>query len=94
MGVGQIDRINGAAPIRAGELVPLLTGHISDRMGLYIYCARRTDMPGRVRRFIDFALEHLKDSHEFSLPVTELRSRAKAFGERSDEDKAEHDATP
>jgi DNA-binding transcriptional LysR family regulator len=74
MGVGQIDSINGAAAIRAGELVPLLTGHVSDRMGLYIYYAQRTDMPGRVRRFIDFAVERLKESQEFSLPVPELRA--------------------
>lgn len=92
MGVGQIDSINAAAPIRAGELVPLLTGHVSDRMGLYIYFAQRADMPGRVRRFIDFALERLKDSPEFSLPVAELRSRAKAFGETVGSGLSEHDA--
>jgi DNA-binding transcriptional LysR family regulator len=78
MGVGQIDSINGAAAIRAGELVPLLTKHVSDRMGLYVYCAQRTDMPGRVRRFIDFAVERLKESQEFSLPVPERRALLRA----------------
>jgi DNA-binding transcriptional LysR family regulator len=89
MGVGQVDSINSAAPIRAGQLVPLLTGSVSDRMGLYIYYAQRADMPGRVRRFIDFAVARLKDSPEFSLPTTELRSLAKGFGERPENGKHE-----
>lgn len=76
MGIGQIDSINGAAPIREGKLVPLLTSYVSDRMGLYIYYAQRADMPGRVRRFIDFAVERLKNSDEFSLPMPELNARA------------------
>lgn len=76
MGVGQIDSINGAAPIREGKLVPLLPEFVSDRMGLYIYFAQRADMPGRVRRFIDFAVERLKDSDVFNLPMPELVARA------------------
>jgi DNA-binding transcriptional LysR family regulator len=73
MGIGQIDSINGAAPLRAGLLVPLLTAHISDRMGFYIYYAQRKNLPGRVRKFIDFAVARLKDSREFHLPLPELR---------------------
>lgn len=79
MGIGQIDSINGAAPIRAGELVPLLTGHVSDRMGLYIYYAQRADMPGRVRKFIDFAVDRLADSQAFSVSPAELNARARTF---------------
>lgn len=78
MGVGQIDSINAAAPIRAGELIPLLTSHITDRMGFYIYYAQRADMPGRVRKFIDFAVERLLASEDFYLPMAELRALAKA----------------
>jgi DNA-binding transcriptional LysR family regulator len=77
MGIGQIDSINAAAPIRAGLLVPLLTGHVTDRMGLYIYYAQRSNLPGRVRRFIDFAVERLKDSDEFHLPLAELKARSR-----------------
>jgi len=79
MGIGQIDSINASAAIRAGKLKAVLTGYVSERMGLYIYYAQRTDMPGRVRRFIDFAVERLKESQEFSLPVPELRSLGKEF---------------
>jgi DNA-binding transcriptional LysR family regulator len=76
MGIGQVDSINGAAPLRAGSLVPLLTAHISDRMGFYIYYAQRKNLPGRVRKFIDFAVARLKDSQEFHLPLPELRRMA------------------
>jgi len=77
MGIGQIDSINAAAPIRDGRLVPLFTSQVSDRMGLYVYYAQRKDMPGRVRRFIDFAAEQLKGTSAFTLPATELRARAR-----------------
>ena len=78
LGLGQVDSINAAAPIRAGQLVPLMTGLVSERMGLHLYYARRTNMPGRVRRFIDFAVERLNGATDFFLPPAELRSHAKA----------------
>ena len=73
IGIGQIDSINGAAPLRARSLVPLFTAHISDRMGFYIYYAQRKNLPGRVRKFIDFAVARLQDSREFHVPLPELR---------------------
>lgn len=73
-GIGQIDSINGASPIRSGLLVPLLTAHVSERMGFFIYYAQRKNLPGRVRRFIDYAVQRLKDSQEFYVPLAELRS--------------------
>jgi DNA-binding transcriptional LysR family regulator len=79
MGIGLIDSINAAAPLRSGELVPVLTGHVSERMGLYLYFAQRADMPARVRRFIDFAVERLLDSDAFSVPPAELRTHEKRF---------------
>ncbi|MGN6527833.1 MAG: LysR family transcriptional regulator [Burkholderiaceae bacterium] len=81
LGIGQIDSINAAAPIRAGRLVPLLVGHVTERMGLYMVYARRTDMPGRVRRFVDFVAERLKGGEAFSLPVAELRAHARRFAQ-------------
>lgn len=65
IGVGQIDSINATAEIHAKRLVPLLTHSTSDRMGLYLYYAQRTDMPRRVRRFIDFAAERLQGGETF-----------------------------
>lgn len=77
LGIGQVDSINAAGPIRAGLLVPLLTAHVSERMGFYIYYAQRKNMPGRVRKFIDFAADRLRDSQDFHLPLAELRARAR-----------------
>ena len=78
MGMGQIDSINAAAPIRSGELVPLLIRHVSDRIGLYLYYAQRTDMPRRVRRFIDFAVERLKGGEGFHLTAAELKAHSRS----------------
>ena len=79
IGVGQIDSINAAAALRSGALVPLLHGTASERMGLYLYYAQRRDMPGRVRRFIDFASERLSGSQEFSLTPKELQRLSTAL---------------
>lgn len=76
MGIGQIDSINAAAPLREGRLVPLLVETVSSRMGLYLYYPQRTDMPGRVRRFIDYAVTELHGSAQFSLSAQELRHLA------------------
>jgi len=65
IGMGQIDSINASAAIRAGKLRPVLTEFVSARMGFYLYFPQRTDMPGRVRRFIDFAVERLLHSEQF-----------------------------
>jgi len=78
MGVGQIDSINATAAIRAGQLVPLLTRYVSNRMGLHLYYGQRADMPGRVRRFIDFAADQLHGGDAFNIPVTELRALARS----------------
>jgi len=76
IGVGQIDSINATAEFRAGRLVPLLIRSTSDRMGLYLYYAQRTDMPSRVRRFIDFAAERLYGGENFNMPIKELAAMA------------------
>lgn len=75
--LGQIDSINAAALLRSGELIPLMLNTLSERMGLYIYYAQRTDMPGRIRAFVDFAVGKLLGSTEFCLPHQELRALAK-----------------
>lgn len=78
MGIGQIDSINATAAIRSGQLVPLLTPYVSNRMGLHLYFAQRADMPARVRRFIDFAVDQLSGGDTFNIPAGELRMLSKA----------------
>ncbi|WP_066124243.1 LysR family transcriptional regulator [Bordetella ansorpii] len=77
LGIGQIDSINATEPIRSGALVPLLVRHTSDRMGLHLFYAQRSDMPSRVRRFIDFVAHRLHATQAFHVPVTELRARSR-----------------
>lgn len=77
MGIGQIDSVNAAAPLRAGQLVPLLVGSTSERMGLYMFYAQRTHMPRRVRRFIDFSIERLGVTGGLHIPLATLRKMAK-----------------
>lgn len=76
MGIGQVDSINAAAALRSGELVPLLAATVSERMGLHLYYPQRADMPGRVRRFIDFAVERLQGGTAYSVPRKELQALA------------------
>ncbi|RZT35593.1 LysR family transcriptional regulator [Cupriavidus agavae] len=77
IGIGQIDSINAAAPLRAGQLVPLLVGSTSERMGLYMFYAQRSNMPRRVRRFIDFVIARLGAASDFHVPAATLRKMAK-----------------
>jgi DNA-binding transcriptional LysR family regulator len=72
--IGQIDSINSAALIRTGELAPLMLDTLSDRMGLFIYYPQRADMPARIRRFIDFSIERLRDNRDFFLSHEEIAS--------------------
>lgn len=60
MGIGLLDSANAAADIRAGRLVPLLTKHRSDNLAFYLYYAQRTQMPRRVRVFVDFVMSRLE----------------------------------
>jgi DNA-binding transcriptional LysR family regulator len=76
VGVGQIDSINAAAAVRAGHLVPALTEFVSERMGLYLFYPHRNDMPARVRRFIEFAIERLHGSTEYCVPAEVLQRLA------------------
>lgn len=75
MGIGLIDSINAAAPLRDGRLVPVLPAHATDRLGFYVHYAQRSAMPRRVRAFIDFVVERLHGSEAFRLRPQELERR-------------------
>jgi len=74
MGIGLLDSINAAADIRSGRLVPLLTKHHSDNLGFYLYYAQRTQMPRRVRVFIDFVMSRLSGSKAFQFDAGGLNT--------------------
>lgn len=60
-GIGQIPSYIAAPLVREGRLVHLLSKHLSQRIGLYIYYPQRAHLPARTRRFIDFAVARLRD---------------------------------
>lgn len=72
--LGLLSGTSVAAAIRAGEVIPLLTQHVSEHMGVFIYYGSRTAQPARVRAFIDLAIERLADSTQFALSRKELET--------------------
>jgi DNA-binding transcriptional LysR family regulator len=72
--IAQLSSISSAHHIRAGRIVPLLTQHITDHMSVTLFYGSRRAQPARVRKFIDFAVEHLTDNPDYVLKATELKS--------------------
>lgn len=70
--IGQLASVIAAPHIRAGRLVPLLTQHVADHAGYFIYYGSRDAQPVRARAFIDLALQRLTDSADFVLGEKEL----------------------
>jgi len=80
--VGQLLGVTAAPLVRAGRLVPLLTAHVSDHLGLFLYYGSRVAQPARARAFIDLAIERLADNpqlflqpHELAPPRARTRTR-------------------
>jgi DNA-binding transcriptional LysR family regulator len=76
--IGQLVGVTAAPLIRAGRLVPLLTAHVTEHLGLYLYYGSRVAQPARVRAFIDLAVERLAGSSEWVLTRQELAARCAA----------------
>lgn len=70
--LGQVTGVAGAAHIRAGRLIPLLTEHVADNTGVFIYYGNRTSQPARARVFIDLAVERLTNATDYVLTAKEL----------------------
>lgn len=70
--IGLLTGTSVAAHIRAGRLVPLLTGHVADHYSVFLYYGSRTAQPTRVRAFIDFVTGRLADNADFALSADEL----------------------
>ena len=70
--IGQLVGLVAAPAIRAGRLVPLLTAHVAEHLGLYLYYGSRVAQPARVRAFIDLAVARLADSPTWTLSAREL----------------------
>lgn len=74
--IGQLVGVTAAPLVRAGRLVPLLTAHVTDHLGLYLYYGSRVAQPARVRAFIDLMAEQL-DASRWVLSPQELAAATK-----------------
>lgn len=74
LGIGQLGSFTAAEYIRSGRLIPLLVQHVTDHEGIYMYYGHRTELPLRVRTFIDFMVMHLAGNRRFFLEPAELRA--------------------
>jgi DNA-binding transcriptional LysR family regulator len=57
IGIGQLQQYMVQDDLDAGTLVPLLPQLTSARLSVFLYYPQRTQMPVRVRRFVDFVIE-------------------------------------
>jgi len=80
--LGLMSGITAAAHIRAQRLIPILTAHVSDHYGVYLYYGSRVSQPTRVRTFIDYAVACCNDPHDFVLSPDELM-RAEEAGRQA-----------
>jgi DNA-binding transcriptional LysR family regulator len=70
--IGMLTGLTAVAHIRAGRLVPLLTRHAADHLGLFIYYGSRSAQPARARVFIDLVVARLVDNPVYTLTAKEL----------------------
>lgn len=70
--IGQLMGITAAPLVRSGQLVPLLTQHVAEHLGLFVYYGSRTALPARVRAFIDLAVEMVANDPTHTLSLQEL----------------------
>jgi len=70
--IGQLVGATAAPLVRSGLVVPLLTAHVTDHLGLYVYYGSRVAQPARVRAFIDLAVQRLTGNRDYFLEPGEL----------------------
>lgn len=76
--IGQLGSFSAVPHIRSGQLVPLLTEHVAERDGLYVYYRRRHAQPRRLRAFLDFIVPRLANNPAYCLSASELASHRRS----------------
>ena len=79
--IGLMSGVTAAPHIRAGRLVPLLTQHVADHLGVFVYYGSRAALPARVRAFIDLAVCRVVGNPAYALSAKELAA-AEAAGRK------------
>lgn len=64
IGIGQLGAYTVHADLVAGRLKAILPGLSASSVGLYMYYPQRSQIPARVRRFIDFVVEASRGSED------------------------------
>jgi DNA-binding transcriptional LysR family regulator len=57
---------------RAGQLRPVLTEYIDDRLNVYLHYPNRKNLPARTRHFVDFLLTKLRQENDLQTPFATL----------------------
>jgi len=71
--IGLLTGVTAAPHIRSGRLIPLLTAHVDDLSGTFVYYGSRTSQPARARAFIDLAVLRLVNNPVYVLTSKELQ---------------------
>jgi DNA-binding transcriptional LysR family regulator len=74
--IGQLVGTTAAPLVRSGQLVPLLTEHVAEHLGLFVYYGSRAALPARARAFIDLAVEMVANNPAYTLAPRELARAA------------------
>lgn len=73
--LAQLAGVTAAPFVRDGRLVPVLTEHVPDYAGYFVYFGRRTSQSARARAFIDLAVQRLTDNPECLIGEKHLRRK-------------------
>ena len=73
--LGQLAGVTAAPFVRDGRLVPVLTEHMPEYAGYFVYFGSRTSQPARARAFIDLAVQRLTDNPEYLIGEEHLGRR-------------------
>lgn len=78
IGIGQLPDYLVGADVANGQLVRLFPALTSSRFGVFMHYAQRTNLPVRVRQFIDFAVERAfagQAAHRVQRGITDAKRR-------------------
>lgn len=80
--IGQLVGVTAAPLVRSGKVVPVLAGHMTEHLHLYLYYGSRVALPARARAFIDLVVQRVAGNTAYFLDPSELLPFATAPARR------------
>ncbi len=80
--IGQLVGVTAAPLVRSGKVVPVLAGHMTEHLHLYLYYGSRVALPARARAFIDLVVRRVAGNTAYFLEPSELLPFATASTRR------------